>query len=207
VAVAVVAAALAGSLLYLQHGSYSAGGARSASLSFAAFGLVLLAISWSSGAVRSIGNRLRPASQSHLWLVRSAFVWMAIAGVIALSAGAGNAIEGTLPDQFEFDAVRHSLGIGVVTNLIVGMSLMIVPEFAAQRQQADQRGLAIALFALLNIAAVLRVAPALAGTSWSFDLSNTFMAVAGTLAEVALILFAVSLFRLVFKPVAIRRYA
>jgi hypothetical protein len=202
VLLAAAVGALAASLLYLEHAAYSVTGARVVSLSFACFGLLLVAISWSSGAIRSASNRLRPASQPHLWLVRSAFAWMALTGVLALVSGAISAIDGKIPDQFDFDAVRHGLGLGVITNLIAGMSLMIVPEFAAERQHADQRRLALALCLLINLAAVLRVAPALAGTDWSFDLRNASMVAAGVLAELAIILFAVSLIRLVLKPVA-----
>ncbi|MGE0059975.1 MAG: hypothetical protein AB7T32_18495, partial [Dehalococcoidia bacterium] len=198
---------LSASLLYLEHVTYSESGARVVSASYAVFGLVLLGVSWTSGAVRSAGNRLRPASQPHLWLVRSAFAWMAVAGALAVYAGASGLIDGAIPGQFEFDAVRHSLGLGVITNLIAGMSLMIVPEFAAQRQHTTQRGLALTLVVLINAATLLRVAPAIAGTAWSYDLRNLSMAGAGTLAEVAVMLFAVSLIRLVRTPAAIRRSA
>jgi hypothetical protein len=198
---------LSASLLYLEHVSFSEAAARVVSVSFGLLGLVLVGVCWSSGAVRSAGNRLRPASQPHLRLVRAAFVWMAIAGIIAVYAGVAGFIDGATPTQFEFDAVRHSLGVGVITNLIAGMSLMIVPEFAGQRQHTSQGRIALALFLLVNIAAVLRVLPALVGTAWSFDERNLSMAIAGTLAEVAVILFAFSFLRLVRKPAAVRRIA
>ena len=187
---------LAAALLYIEHLDDSRLVARLASLAFALLGLGFISLSWLTGALRSFGNRLRPASQSHLWLVRSAFVWLAIAGAIAVYSGATAAADGALPSQFEFDAVRHTLGVGVVTGLIAGMSLMIVPEFAMDRHRTDQRGLAILLFVLINTATLLRVVPSLAGTAWTFDQRNVSMAVAGTLAEVALIVFAVSLLRL-----------
>jgi hypothetical protein len=47
---------------------------------------------------------------------------------------------------------------------------------------------------------LLRVAPSIAGTAWSYDLRNASMAIAGSLAEVAVILFAVSLLRLFLSP-------
>jgi hypothetical protein len=203
---AVSVTGLAATLLILNQGSSSAAVARLASLSFAVFGAALLGLSWAAGPIRSRGNRLRPASQTHLWLVRSAFAWLAIAGIIAVYAGVAGLLEGSAPAQLEFDAVRHSLGVGVITSLIAGMSLMIVPEFAAQRQHSDQRGLALVLVAFLNLAALLRVAPSLAGSAWSYDLRNASMAVAGTLAELAVILFAVSLLRLVFARQPDRRY-
>ncbi len=187
---------LAAALLYIEHVDDSRLIARAASLAFVLLGLSFVSLSWRTGALRSSANRLRPASQAHLWLVRSALAWLVIAGVVAVYSGATAAVEGTLPAQFEFDAVRHILGIGVITGLIAGMSLMIVPEFAMDRRRTDQRGLALLLFALVNTATLLRVAPSIAGTAWTFDQRNISMAVAGTLAEVALIVFAVSLLRL-----------
>jgi hypothetical protein len=84
--------------------------------------------------------------------------------------------------------------------LIAGMSLMILPEFAGDRLGANrQKQLAIGLAVLLNAAAVLRVAPALAGTRWSVDDRNLSMAVAGSLAELALLTFTVYFFRLMWR--------
>jgi hypothetical protein len=200
-------AGLAAALLYLEHGTYSSAGTGVASCCFALFGAGLLLLSWSAGALRSFGNRLRPASQTHLWLVRGAFAWMTVAGFIALYAGVAGLIDGSLPSQLQFEAVRHSLGVGVITSLIAGMSLMIVPEFAAQRQYTDQRRLALTLAALINLATLLRVAPSLAGTAWSYDARNLSMAIAGTLAEVAVILFAVSLLKLILGHTTDRRPA
>jgi hypothetical protein len=80
------------------------------------------------------------------------------------------------------------------------MSLMILPEFAVQRQQANsQRLLALVLAGLVNLAALLRVAPALAGTRWSLDERNASMAMAGSLAEAALLLIAFNVLRLFWR--------
>jgi hypothetical protein len=194
--IAISTGTLGGSLFYLEHLGPSDSVAGLASAAFALFGVALLLLSWQAGVLRRSGNRLRPASQPHLLLVRSAFAWLTFAGLYAIFAGVNGAMEPGLPGQFEFDAVRHALGLGLITMLIAGMSLMIVPEFAADRLHADQKLLAVSLFTLLNLATLLRVAPSIAGTAWSFDQRNLFMAIAGTLAEAALVLFAVSLFRL-----------
>jgi hypothetical protein len=115
-------------------------------------------------------------------------------------AGIDGALDTGLPDQLLFDAIRHSLGVGVVTALILGMSLMILPEFAIARQRAKrQRELALFLAVMVNASAILRVSPSLAGEAWSFDVRNASMAAAGTLAEVALLVFAVYFARLVWQ--------
>ena len=96
--------------------------------------------------------------------------------------------------------MRHSLGAGLLTNLIVGMSLLILPEFAAERQQPNrQRWLALSLAVLINASVILRVAPAIAGSAWPADTRNLSMAVAGSLAELAMLLFAASLVRLILR--------
>jgi hypothetical protein len=80
------------------------------------------------------------------------------------------------------------------------MALLILPEFAAERQRENrQRALALVLALLTNTSALLRIAPSLAGGAWSFDQRNLSMAVAGSLAEVAMLLFAVHLLRLIWR--------
>jgi hypothetical protein len=52
---------------------------------------------------------------------------------------------------------------------------------------------------MLNAAAVLRVIPSIAATSWTADQRNLLIALAGSLAELALLIFAVYLLRLLLK--------
>ena len=80
------------------------------------------------------------------------------------------------------------------------MSLLILPEFAMQRQGPNaQRRIALLLASLVNLAALLRVAPALASTRWSLDARNASIATAGSLAELALIAFALTVLRLFWR--------
>jgi hypothetical protein len=80
------------------------------------------------------------------------------------------------------------------------MSLMILPEFAVARQHPNrQRELALFLAVMVNASAILRVLPSLAGDAWSFNARDASMATAGTLAEVALLVFAVYFARLVWQ--------
>ena len=191
---------LASSFLYLEYASYSRAITLVADAAFLTLGLVLLALVWLAGILRQAANRLRPASRPHLWLVRSAFFWMVVAALTHVYAGGSSLIDGGLIDQFQSDAARHALGAGVITVLITGMSMMILPEFAAERQAPNQQHrLAFLLLVLLNAAALLRVAPPLAGSAWTFDQRNLSMAIAGSLAEVALFVFALYFLRLLFR--------
>jgi hypothetical protein len=80
------------------------------------------------------------------------------------------------------------------------MSMMILPEFAAERQGANrQQQLAFLLCGFLNAAAVLRVVPSLAGSSLAFNERTLALAAAGLLAEVALVIYALYLLRLLFR--------
>jgi hypothetical protein len=190
----------AAALLYLEYGSFSEAVVRTADAAFLVTGVALLAFVWQAGVLRPAANRIRPASQVHLWLIRSAFVWLVVAAVVTAYAGASSFVEGELVSQLEFDAARHALGAGVITSLILGMSLMILPEFAVERQQPNrQREMAILLAVLINVATVLRVAPPLAGDRWTADESDLSMAVAGSLAEVAMLIFAAYLLRLIWR--------
>ena len=95
--------------------------------------------------------------------------------------------------------MRHAVGLGLVTNLILGMSLMILPEFAGERQHSNrQRLLALTLAALINASALLRVVPSVAGREWSADTRDASMALGGSLAEVAMLVFAGYLLRLMW---------
>ena len=200
VTLATAVTVLAGSLLYLEYASYERVVVVVADGAFFVLGCMLLALAWQAGALRQAANRLRPASQPHLWLVRSAFVWLVIAGILTCYFGVNSIAETRLPGALEFDAVRHAIGAGPVTMLITGMSLMILPEFAGDRLTVNrQKLLAMALVLLLNAAAALRVLPSLASTRWSVDERNLSMALAGSLAEAALLAFTVYLFRLMWR--------
>jgi uncharacterized protein involved in response to NO len=183
-------------LLWAEYVDYSPAVARFASFGYLVLGPVFIATAWLSGVFRPAANRLRPASQSHVWLLRTAMAWLTVAGVLAAYYGTRSLLDGVMVGQFEIDAIRHALGVGVVTALIMGMALMIVPEFAGQRQSVDQRWLSLTLALLINAAVVLRVAPAIAGFDWSADARDWSMTAAGVFAQAAILLFAVSFARL-----------
>src|SRR3990172_258917 len=163
---------LAGALVYLEYATYAPTAIDIANASLAALGLVFAAVVWLSGIFRPQANRLRPVSQPHLWLVRSAFAWLAFAGALAVYLGVDALAETELPSFYAVDALRHTLGLGVATLLMTGMGLLILPEFAGERQdRPDQALRSYSLLILLNTAALLRVASALASPHLDPDLS------------------------------------
>jgi hypothetical protein len=82
---------------------------------------------WISGALLPSRNRVGAASQTAFWFVRSAYAWMAVAAVLTGWYAARGFVHSELPDMFEIDAVRHVLTIGVLTMMITGMGLLILP--------------------------------------------------------------------------------
>jgi hypothetical protein len=199
-AVAVAIAVHAAALLYLQYGAYTTVVAMLADASLALLGAVLLVFVWQAGVLRPHANRARPASQASLWLVRGAFAWLPIAALLMLYYGLSAVGSRQLLQQTNFDAIRHAVGVGVITNLIAGMSLLILPEFAGERLHSNrQRWLAIGLALLINVAAILRVVPSIAADAWSEDRRDLSMSIAGAVAEVAMIVFAVYLLRLIAR--------
>jgi hypothetical protein len=80
------------------------------------------------------------------------------------------------------------------------MSLLILPEFAGERQHANrQRVLALALAALINAAALLRVVPSVFGRDWTPNARHASMALGGSLAELAMLAFGAYLLRLIWR--------
>ena len=184
-------------LVWLEYQGYSSGVARLSDLGLVGLGLSLIAIVALSGVMRPARDRTRPASQPHMRLVRLSFAWLLFGSVEAVYFGSRALVEGGLPSFYNLDAFRHTLALGGVTALIMGMALMIVPEFAGERRGANrQAAMSTALLVALGAATILRVGPALLANSLGPDVRNTSMAVAGVLAEFALLYFAASFVRL-----------
>ncbi|HXH21159.1 MAG TPA: hypothetical protein VNN10_03950 [Dehalococcoidia bacterium] len=187
-------------LLWLEYEGYSTGVARLADLGLIAFGGSLVAIAGLTGALWPEEQRLRPASQPHMRLVKAALIWMLLAGGYAVYAGAAAFVEGSLPHFDRLDALRHALGAGVIMTLIFGMALMVLPEFAGERQRPNrQRQLSSALLLLALSAAALRVLPSLFGTRIGPDERNFMLLAAGIAGEAGVLLFTVAFARLVFR--------
>jgi hypothetical protein len=158
--------------------------------SFAGLGSLFLAAGWLVGIFRTAANRLRPASQQHVWFIRTAFGWLVIAGGLSAYYGVRAAFDGVPVSYDGIDAVRHSVGVGVASTMILGMGMLVLPEFAIRRMRhPSERALPLFMLALLIVAAALRVAAAMAAPHWLSADVYWPMAVAGMLAELAIALF------------------
>ena len=154
-------------------------------------GLGLAMMVWISGAL-SPSSRVAAASRAQFWFVRSAFAWMAVSTALIVWYGGRAFVDGRPVDQFEFDAIRHVLTLGVITMMVVGMSLLIVPEFAGRRlQHPSERWLHITMLTLLNLAVALRLWPALEGINWLEDTRYWPIAMSAPLAGAVVVAFAV----------------
>ena len=148
-------------------------------------------VTWLTGVARPRANRVARASQTYFHFVQAAFAWLlVVAGLIAWYA-APALRDGKALDVYEVDAARHALTVGVVTMMIVGMGMLVIPEFAGRRlQHPGEEWVAWGMLAALNAAVVLRVWPPLEGIGWIAMTRFWPMFAAGALAIVAVAAFA-----------------
>lgn len=179
-------------MLWISYRGYSETAARVGDVGQLATAAAFAMFVWISGALWPSKSRVAAASQTAFWFVRSAYAWMLIAALLTAWYGARALVDGALPDTYELDAIRHVLTIGVLTMMIVGVSMLIVPEFAGRRlQHADERWLLRTMIAALNTSAALRLWPAIEGLNWLAATRYWPIAASGALAWGALIVFAV----------------
>lgn len=140
-------------------------------------------------------SRLRPSARSAAGLVKAAFLWCAVAGVLDIAFGLQTLLQNEPLSGDEADAVRHVLAVGVITTIIFGMGHLVVPALATQRLAGvtDRRRLA-ALQVLLACAVVLRAVPPLL-TGLDTRLRFSLVGVAGVLAWLAIALFGYFLWK------------
>ena len=135
--------------------------------------------------------RLRPGSQPFALTLQFAMMWSAVAGLL-LIVGSATAILDSRPVEFAtVDAVRHVIGLGVVTTAIVGMAQLILPEFAGERLRrppAAWRGSTLAV--VLAIATALRAGARLFEDALSTEAIYWLMSIAGTLALAVIVILA-----------------
>ena len=188
---------LAASLLALEHITFGQFFIAMANSALLVLGIIFAAIVWLAAVFRPHRDRLRPVSRPHLWLIRSAFIWLTVAAALSLYMGLRGLSDGALPAHFDLDAMRHALGLGVGLTLISGMGLLILPEFARERMDgASQAIRSYLLVALVNLATLLRVVSALAAPDLSGDWQSGLQTTSGLLVEAAVITFGLSLLRL-----------
>ncbi|MCH8065496.1 MAG: hypothetical protein IIC90_06680 [Chloroflexi bacterium] len=177
--------------LWIGSGTRSEALLRIEATAFAALGPIFLAGVWVVGIFRPAANRLARTSQHHIWLIRSAFAWLLVAGGLSAYYGVRASAGGEFIPAYAVDAVRHTVGIGVASTMIVGMAMLILPEFAIRRTRyPTERWPTLTILALLSAAAALRVGAAVATPQWLSTDRYWPMAIGGMLAEGALLLFA-----------------
>ena len=181
----------AGSTLWAAYRAPSPATARIADAGMLLTAAAFVVLAWVSGALVLRRNRVAAASRTQFLFVRAAFVWVLVTAALVAWYSSRGLIDGRPLDQFELDAIRHALTVGLVTMMIVGMGLLIVPEFAGRRlQHPNERPLLIAMLIALNVATALRVWPAIEGIGWLASTRYWPMSAAGGLASAVVIIFA-----------------
>lgn len=133
-------------------------------------------------------SRLRPGSRPFAYMLQPAMAWLAVVGLLLVAAALHAALGASAIGASEWDALRHTVAIGVVSMTIAGMAHLIVPELASDRI-AGPRGewRAITVTVVLSVAVIARVVPRSLPGQLSPALVYGAMAVA---ASITLILFA-----------------
>jgi hypothetical protein len=123
--------------------------------------------------------------------VRTGIAWLAVAAALLLWYGLAALSDGRRLDQFETDAVRHVLTVGVILNMMIGIALLVVPEFAGRRlQRPGEHAIVWVILLALNAGAALRIWPAMEGIDWLSSDRFWPMVAAGALATGAVAAFA-----------------
>ena len=165
----------------------------------AGFVLCGAALAWLApvaGSCWGRATRLRPRARAASRFVLLANLAAVTCGLLLLWAGARTLADGQFAAPGVRDAARHAFGAGVITLLIVGMAQLVAPFFALQRVESRSALLLDhAVFWLLGCAAVLRIASALLLGHMDFDNRMHLSALAGSLAWLGLVLFAVMVVR------------
>lgn len=140
-------------------------------------------------------TRLRPAARGAALLVRTAYAWLSLAAVVIVFIALPALTRGRPASPAGEDAVRHILGLGVITTLIVGMALLLLPWLGMRRLPgaAAQREARV-LWALLTAATALRALGGLRGDD-AGPAHDGPVALGGLLAISALAFFALRVVR------------
>ena len=147
-------------------------------------GLILLATGFLAAlaliGARGAPHRLRPATQPIGRLPQAAMAWLTITSGLLIYFVLHGAVDsrGLLPT--ESDAVRHLIGLGVITMAMIGMAHIILPEFGVERLSGRSGKRRAWLFGLgLSIAAVSRASPGLTSDLVASESDYWHMASAG----------------------------
>ena len=146
--------------------------------------LFLFALNLHLPAVR---DEASDAPGPHERLIRTAYVWLAVALAIEVWY-ATRAVGGDFqPDFLEAGAARHALALGFVTQMIFGVGTRALPAFAGKKLHSER--LVVIAWLLINIATLQRVGHALfpwGSAAFRYD----HIAAAGAIGLIAVVLFA-----------------
>ncbi len=135
--------------------------------------------------------RLRPAARALGWMVELALGWLVVAAALYGFFAIRALIASQGVPAAEADAVRHLIGLGVLTLLIAAMAHIVLPEFATERLSGRTRThRAVVLASLLSIAAVMRAAPGVLDAGLPSRSDYWHMASAGIITLAVLCWFA-----------------
>jgi len=168
-----------------------------ASARLVGFGLLFAGIGFTwlpplAGSVWGTAHRLRPRARSAARYVLAANIASVGAGLLLVWAGSESAWRAAYEAVGVRDAARHTLGLGLITMLIIGMAQLVAPLFALERAEARKPGLVErGPFWLLIAATLIRVYGALATGHMDEAARLHLVSSAGVLAWVAIALFAV----------------
>lgn len=139
-------------------------------------------------------TRFAVASQPLAWPLRATLAALMLTGLLLGVAGVEALARGGVVSVARADAIRHIFALGVITQGIVAMAQLILPEFASERLvRPPHRWRSLALASVLAGAAALRGLVPLAGVS--ADARHWSMAAGGSLGFASIAVFGVLLVR------------
>ncbi len=192
-----VFASLQGGLLFWAGGSLLAIGDVDAQRAVAAgqtlVGVAMLLLMSTFGWWRR-ETRFAVASQPLAWPLRATLAMLTLTGLLLCGSGIEALVRGGVISSARLDAIRHIFALGVITQGIVAMAQLILPEFASERfARPPRRWRGVVLAAALTGAVVLRGFVPLAGVSGDARLWS--MAAGGVLGLAAIAAFGVLFLR------------
>jgi hypothetical protein len=141
-------------------------------------------------------SRLRPIVRNVALYIRAAFGWTAVAAALLAYSAIMALIEQRALYQYQSDAIRHVLALGVVTMMIAGMVFLVTPAFAILRQHGIRSEKSVwSIWIALMLATALRFLAGWVQAPAFIDARYWLMAVAAVLALTAIAVLAASLLR------------
>jgi hypothetical protein len=186
----------AGIALYAASGLWStyesSNGLRyAANAGFLLIGAGLILMVATLGIFKGSPHRLRESARRNMRFVRSAYAWLALAALLQVYFAASALADSRFVADFETDAVRHFIAIGFLTTVIIGMAFLVMPALAMRRLSRRSASMvAVVLLSLMHGAAASRGLGSLIVNEGHFKEGYWTMTVGGTLAVMAMAIFA-----------------